>query len=197
MRNKHQKLFDRIANVYGLYFDYQKRKFDRMLDRIVNELDLFLYHDIIDFGCGTGALCSELYRRGFRVTGVDASSKMLEIAKRKMNGEIVDFVRADLLEGTPFEDKSFDVSIASFVAHGLKPEERKKLYQEMKRVTRSLIIIYDYNQKRSLQTNILESLEGGDYFGFIENIKAELNQSFDHLQVIDQGDLSACYIVRL
>lgn len=38
---------------------------------------------VLDLGCGTGRpIAEELLRRGFRVTGVDGSAKMLAIARR-------------------------------------------------------------------------------------------------------------------
>lgn len=197
MEQERHNLFDRIARFYGLFFEYQKRKYGSLLDRIYNELDLFIYRNAIDFGCGTGALCSELFRRGFRVTGVDSSIEMLKIAKEKLNIESVSLIRSNIVKGVPFEDKSFDVSVTSFVAHGMPPEDRKVLYGEMQRVTKHMILIYDYNEKRSLLTNIAERLEGGDYFNFIKNIKAELNECFDNLLIIDLGNHASCYVVKL
>lgn len=197
MEHEKPNLFNRIAGIYGLFFEYQTNKYARLLDKIYNELDLFLYRDAIDFGCGTGALCSELFRRGFRVTGVDSSIEMLKVAKKKLNGESVNLVSSNIVQGVPFEDKSFDVSVTSFVAHGLRSEDRKALYGEMQRVTKHMILIYDYNENRSVLTNIAERLEGGDYFNFIKDVKTELNECFDNLRVIDLGDHASCYVVKL
>lgn len=196
MKHERHNLFDRIARVYGLFFKYQKRNYGRFLDRIYNELDLFLYRDVIDFGCGTGALYSVLLRRGFRVTGVDSSVGMLEIAKNKLNGTSANLIRANIVQGVPFKDKSFDVSVTSFVAHGLPPEDRIALYREMERVTKHMILIYDYNEKRHVLTSIAERLEGGDYFNFIKNIKTELNECFDNLRIIDLGNHASCYVIK-
>lgn len=190
-------LFDRIAKYYGLFFLYQKRKYNPVLERINNELGLYLHRDILDIGCGTGALCSELRERGFRVTGVDSSSKMLEVAREKLKDEEIDLVEADFLSGLPFEDKSVDVAFTSFVAHGLQPEERKVLYREMYRITKHLIIIYDYNERRSVLTNIIEWLEGGDYFSFIKTVKVELKECFHDIQELDLGEHASCYVIRV
>ena len=38
---------------------------------------------ILDLGCGTGGHALVLARRGYRITGVDRSASMLEIARRK------------------------------------------------------------------------------------------------------------------
>jgi SAM-dependent methyltransferase len=42
---------------------------------------------ILDVGCGTGRHCFELARRGYRVTGIDVSPGMIEIAKEKCSSE--------------------------------------------------------------------------------------------------------------
>jgi hypothetical protein len=60
-----------------------------------------------------------------------------------------------------------------------------------------MILIYDYNEKRSFPTSLAERLEGGDYFNFIKNVKTELNECFDNLRVINLGDHSCCYVVKL
>ena len=196
-KNIKTSLFDKIAKYYGLFFYYQKKKYNDILEIICEELDLFQYKDVVDLGCGTGALCSELLRRGFRVTGVDSSSKMLEIAKEKLKETNVKLVRSNVLNELPFADKSFDISITSFVAHGLKPEEREVLYREMSRITKKTIIIYDYNEKRSLLTNIIEWLEGGDYFNFIKNARIEMQEYFNDLYVLDMGDHASCYVIKV
>ncbi len=190
-------IFDQIAKYYGLFYQYQKKKYGRLLDLIYNDLDLFLFRDIVDVGCGTGALCSELSKRGFRVTGVDASLKMLGVATKKLNTENVKLVQGNVLIGLPFENKSFDVSVASFVAHGLQPEERKRLYLEMLRITKHVIIFYDYNKKRSALTSIMETLEGGDYFNFIKKAEKEMKECFGNVSIIDMGDQASCYVVRI
>jgi SAM-dependent methyltransferase len=38
---------------------------------------------IIDVACGTGKLAAELYKRNYRVIGVDISPEMIEVARRK------------------------------------------------------------------------------------------------------------------
>jgi hypothetical protein len=68
------------------------------------------------------------------------------------------------------------------VAHGLPKIERKRMYADMSRVTKSKMIIYDYNQKRSLTTSLVEWFEHGDYFNFIKDPRAELEQCLDEMK---------------
>jgi ubiquinone/menaquinone biosynthesis C-methylase UbiE len=50
---------------------------------------------IIDIGCGTGLLACELARRGHRMTGVDPSSAMLDLARHRRDGECVQWIQGD------------------------------------------------------------------------------------------------------
>jgi len=196
-------LFNLIAPVYGLFYEAQKTRFAEVIENVEEELDLSSFETIIDIGCGTGALCSVLNDKGLTVTGLDPAKKMLEIAMNKPENKNVRFIYGDVLEGLPFDDNSFDVAIASYVAHGLEAEERKRMYAEMGRVTNKWVVIYDYNDKRSLLISAIEWLEGGDYFHFIRNAEpemrdciSEMKSCFSEVKVINVDTRAAWYICK-
>lgn len=197
MKNKDKILFTTIAPVYGLFFNYQKRRYRNLLREVQVSLDLPSPTQILDVGCGTGALASVLYELGHQVTGIDASWKMIDIARRKTAPQNIVFQLADGTEKLPFQDKSFQVAMASFVAHGLQPEARRKLYGEMERVSSNYIILSDYNQQRNWLVSLAEYLEGGDYFEFIQVVEKELEERFGNLKIIPTGKRSALYVVSL
>lgn len=97
----------------------------------------------------------------------------------------------------PSHVKEVELCLASYVAHGLKPQQRHLLYAEMRRLAGKIVIIHDYTDKRSLITNILEWGEGGDYFNFIKVVQAEIRDYFGNLQVIPVEPRAALYICRL
>lgn len=194
-------LFNAIAPVYGLFYHKQKKRFREVIRSVSDEWSLGGYQSILDVGCGTGALCSVLNEAGLSVTGIDPAQNMLAIAKGHHENNTIRFLQANALEQLPFENQSFDLSIASYVAHGLQKSERMKLYSEMRRVTKSKVIIYDYNQNRSLMTSFVEWLERGDYFRFIKNPKSEMEdcitdmkKCFSEVRVIDVDTRASWYI---
>jgi len=202
-KEKSSLLFNSIAPVYGLFYNVQKKRFNEVIKSVEKELNLSSFETIIDIGCGTGALCSVLTDKGLSVIGIDPADKMLEIARNKQENRDISFIQADVLEGLPFEDNSFDVAIASYVAHGLKADERKRMYAEMSRVTNQWVVIYDYNDKRSLLITIVEWLEGGDYFHFIRNAEpemrdciSEMKSCFSEVKVINVDTRAAWYICK-
>ena len=123
-------LFNLIAPVYGLFYKSQKKNYIEIIKNIKDEINLVEFNSVIDVGCGTGALCSALNEEGLSVTGVDPAERMLKIGSKKLENKNIRFIKAGTCKPLPFEDKSFDFSIASFVAHGIKEEERIKLYKE-------------------------------------------------------------------
>lgn len=194
MKKKNNFIFNLIAPIYGLFYKSQKKNYLITIDNMRSELNLSEYTNIIDVGCGTGALSSVLNKEGLQVTGIDPAERMLKIGAKKAENSAINFVKCSTCSKLPFPDKSFDLSIASYVAHGLLPKERKQLFLEMSRLTKHYVIIYDYNDKRAFFTNIIEWLEGGDYFNFIKTIQIELKECFKTVRVFNIKKHAAWYI---
>ncbi|HEY9730525.1 MAG TPA: class I SAM-dependent methyltransferase [Drouetiella sp.] len=49
---------------------------------------------ILDVGCGTGLLCNEYAAKGHKVTGVEPSEAMLNIAREKFYGDEIEWVQS-------------------------------------------------------------------------------------------------------
>ena len=84
---------------------------------ILAELEKEEFTDVLDAGCGTGAviaLLSEKYPEK-HYTGIDLSPKMIEVASAKKTENAV-FVCGDC-ENLPFEDNSFDAITCSMSFH--------------------------------------------------------------------------------
>ncbi len=200
-KNEGSTLFDTIAPIYGLFFKRQRANFREVIGLAGKYLDLSAYETILDVGCGPGALCSVLNEKGLRVTGMDVAANMLNIAKGRPENKGVQFVRANILDKLPFPDKSFDISIASYVAHGLQAEERQRMYMNMSKLTKYKVIIHDFNRNRGLLTSFVEWLERGDYFRFIQVAEDEMRkcrfdtgECFSAVEVINVGTRSSWYI---
>jgi demethylmenaquinone methyltransferase/2-methoxy-6-polyprenyl-1,4-benzoquinol methylase len=91
--------YDRVAAVLSLGQDPLLRSF------LVSRLPPDRGH-VLDVATGTGLVAAELFRRGFRVTGLDQSPEMLAFARRRF-GSRVELVEASA-ESLPFPDGAFD-----------------------------------------------------------------------------------------
>jgi SAM-dependent methyltransferase len=66
---------------------------------------------VLDVGVGPGHLCGELAIRGWRVTGVDPSPAMLELARARVPSRAVRLLPGSI-EALPFEAATFDTVVA-------------------------------------------------------------------------------------
>lgn len=91
---------------------------------------------VLDVGCGTGMSTSSL--RG-RVVGLDASERMLRLARRRLPQ--TSFVRA-VVPPLPFADGSFDrVHASHLYGHLDRPADRRAFVQEAGRVAGTLVVV--------------------------------------------------------
>ncbi len=197
--SRHTRLFNMIAPVYGMFFWRQVRMYRRVIQENPQYFNDNEY-DILDIGCGTGALAFVLAEMGHKVEGVDASSRMIKRARRFNRSNDAKFRVGDVLDlYDPAADLSryehkYDVVVASYVMHGLPKEQRMAIYGAMKLLARKRVIIMDYNQKRNIFTSFIEWLERGDYATFIKVIEQEMKNSFPVVRTINTGKRSAWYI---
>ena len=94
---RHIRLFDWIAPVYSWFFTYQVGQFQQM---IAENPDIVppAPSRILDIGCGTGALVFVLSEQDHEVTGLDASRRMIAIARRLNRGNQAVFIQGNALE---------------------------------------------------------------------------------------------------
>ncbi|MCZ2523487.1 class I SAM-dependent DNA methyltransferase [Streptomyces sp. HB2AG] len=76
--------------------------------------------DVLEVCCGTGLVLEEIARRGYRVTGLDRSAPMLEVARARL-GDDVPLVRAELPD-IPMEE-TFDAVVCVGAALNYMPDE--------------------------------------------------------------------------
>ena len=194
MKNKDKfSLFNLIAPVYGWFFSYQVSNYQR-----VTSENAALFADcgcqILDIGCGTGALACTLSGQGHQVTGIDGSERMIAQARRLNQNNDARFLVGDAMALPQLSPARFDIVVASYVLHGLQKDQRQALYAAMKGLAIKRVIIMDYNNRRSLLTSLIEWLEHGDYFNFIRLAESEMRQNFPNVQVIQTGKLAAWYV---
>lgn len=128
---------------------------------------------VLDAGCGTGRETRLFHEKRARVTGVDISKGLLEVARRE-NPDI-EFVEADFTD-LPLEDQSFDGvwSHASLV-HLENIEEVKAALAEFRRVLKpgGFLYVYVKEQQGDEKTAVVsDSLSEHDrFFRYYESVE--------------------------
>jgi ubiquinone/menaquinone biosynthesis C-methylase UbiE len=109
--------FDQISPVY----DATRDPLDPVtLDQIASCLRSHRTQTVLEVGVGTGRVAAPLLARGLEVTGLDASRRMLGVARSK---GIPRLVRGSAYE-LPFRDGSFDTVLFVHVLHLLEDAGR-------------------------------------------------------------------------
>lgn len=87
--------------------------------------------EILDAGCGNGYLSRRMAISAKKVTGIDLTEELIEIARNRDNPTNIEFINGDLGE-LPFTDESFDVILSNLVL--MDVEEMELAVKEMSRV---------------------------------------------------------------
>jgi ubiquinone/menaquinone biosynthesis C-methylase UbiE len=117
------------------YYDIFVEPFNKILRKIAYKM-----HPgekglrVLEVGCGTATNLLRYRDAGGLVFGADLSPWMLAEARRKFDSE-GQFIRADA-GFLPVRPDSFDVSIAMLTLHEMSPDTRRRVLDEMVRVTR-------------------------------------------------------------
>ena len=191
--NRHKRIFNLIAPVYGLLDKYVRRNFETA-NRIVCQMVDVKGKSVLDIGTGTGAWAALFLENGAgEVHGIDYAEKMIIVANKRY-GDIIRFKTGDAMNLSNYKDHSFDIVTASFVLHGVKEEKRRVILSEMKRLSKDVVIIHDYYGPTAAFTRFLEYMEKSDYIHFKSNFYNELTKMFPFVNRKSLRNGAAVYI---
>lgn len=111
------KFYDDMAELYAQ--KNEKSIFNNSYERpaTISLLPNVLNKNVLDAGCGSGALTDWLVNQGAKVTAVDVSGKLVSLTKERV-GSKVDVRIADLSKPLSFiPNNSIDVIVSSLVLH--------------------------------------------------------------------------------
>jgi len=128
-----------------------------MLERLVPPAG----KDLVDIGCGGGALVRALAGRGARVVGVEISAAQLAPALAS-DGDSGAQYRIGSAQALPLTDASVDVAVFMRTLHHVPPAELTGALAEARRVLRPGGAVY-----------VAEPLAEGDYFSLTSLVEDE------------------------
>ena len=106
--------------------------------RIIEKTKLYLHagDTALDYGCATGSIALEIANTAKVVHGIDLSSKMIKIARRKADErkiKSIEFTHATIFDES-LKKESFDVILALSILHLLKdsPQAINRISQLLK-----------------------------------------------------------------
>ena len=157
-------------NEFGLPLEYKKLPefFDahnitnktettnRVIEKLLSQFDV---RTVLDFSCGTGSQVFFLNKFGYKVTGIDFSSPLLEIARKKVLREnlSINFLDGDM---RILEVGKFDAVITIFnaIGHLTKPDFNKTLKNIYKNLNDGGFYLFDIFNLEAMTVNAVNNL---------------------------------------
>jgi SAM-dependent methyltransferase len=130
-----------------------------MLDRLARPSG----KDVVDIGCGGGALVRALTARGARMVGVEISESQLAAALAQDDGRGARYV-VGAAQSLPLDDSSADVAVFMRTLHHVPPSSMLDALREARRVLRPDGLAY-----------VAEPLTEGDFYELVSLVEDELD----------------------
>jgi ubiquinone/menaquinone biosynthesis C-methylase UbiE len=119
---------------------------------------------VLDIGCGTGALTLRAARRGAKVKGIDINAQMLEIAEQRVKRagltESVELVEMGVAELDSEEAQRYDAVMSGLCLSELSDDELRYTLKQMGRVLRpgGLVLIADEIKPQGVTNRVIHCL---------------------------------------
>lgn len=170
--------------------EYPFAGYRALLSEVVDLVHKHGGRQLLDLGLGTGLLAKFLYDRGFQITGVDFSEKMLAQAEERMPQALL--IQHDLTKGLPdsLAGRSFDLILSTYALHHLKDQVKVKLIHDLTSLLspEGVIIIGDiaFPSWRDLEAcrKITSEWDDDEYYWVMESIRPLLPDYQVSFQVI-------------
>jgi ubiquinone/menaquinone biosynthesis C-methylase UbiE len=137
-------------------------RLEKAYDRLASHIERG--QQVLDLGCGTGALTLRAAKRGAKVKGIDINAQMLEIAGQRVHEvrltETVDLVEMGVAELDGEEAQCYDAVMSGLCFSELSEDEVTYTLKQVARILRpgGLLLIADEIKPQGLVKRLIHSL---------------------------------------
>lgn len=137
-------------------------RLDRAYDRLARHVERG--QQVLDIGCGTGALTLRAAQRGAKVKGIDRNPQMLEIAAKRAKSTgltgSVELVEMGVAELDAEEAQRYDVVMSGLCLSELSDDEVRYTLEQVARILRpgGLLLLADEIKPRDVARRSIHAL---------------------------------------
>ncbi|MFJ8067822.1 class I SAM-dependent DNA methyltransferase [Peribacillus sp. NPDC096447] len=113
------KSYDDTVSGHDIEYQEVFKHYDRILDSVTDRA----HGHVLEFGVGTGNLTERLLRKGLKVSGIEPSPAMREIAVSKLRGK-TEIADGDFIDFP--KPEQVDSIVSTYAFHHLTDEEKEK-----------------------------------------------------------------------
>jgi len=170
-----------------VYKHRDEKEAELFRDLLLQTISLGDADEILDLGCGAGRHVLLFAEKGYRVTGVDQSEKLLEVARREaqLSGLHATFLRGDIR--TISFKRQFRLILNIFTSFGYFEDDAQNflLFSNVEKLLADNgTFVFDFLNEKYVRKNLIpQSLEK------IENIVVNQNRRIENNRVIKDIEL--------
>jgi len=133
-----------VGRTHGGGVPTSEAELARVMDQVVERLELGGHHRLLDLCCGNGYLTARLAAVAREVVGVDFSAPMLALARRHHAGHGISYLEGSVLELDAVLDAgaAFDRVCMLESLHYFEPDQLAPLLEGLLRHTSSRAVVY-------------------------------------------------------
>ncbi len=167
-----------------------------LVNLIQKNLNLLNSSRVLDMACGSGRHSIAFAQKGFNVTAVDLSERLIYEAKKNANqaNVTVDFVQADIRDLRC--DANFDLVVNLFTSFGYFETDEENFFVIQKAydlIKSGGYFVLDYLNKNYLKKNLVPSSVFSENGTTVEQKRTIINNRVEKNITIKKGDLTSHY----
>ena len=178
--------YNEIASEYSNEFKDYKLD-NQFIDQF---LGAFNEGNILDAGCGDGRDCRYINAKGFKVTGIDFSEQLLNLAKKENDN--IEYINMDMTN-LSFAEEIFEGIVSIYSLHHVPQNEMFKTLEGFNKVLKTkgrlLIIVRDGDGEKIVDDTFKPGLK--NFVNYIKKddlVKLLNNTKFNIISFIENSD---------
>jgi 2-polyprenyl-3-methyl-5-hydroxy-6-metoxy-1,4-benzoquinol methylase len=121
--NKSEKFWDRVSSNFEKQVTNNNKEHNKTVETVKKYLNI--NEIVLDYGCATGAIAIDIANNVKAIHGIDISSKMIDIAKRKISERKIDniYFEHSTIFDERYREESFNTILALNILHLLDDKQ--------------------------------------------------------------------------